>query len=291
MTAYKQANGEHYTHEVVPIAEVVLVRVPKPTHRALQGGKRWHKGDAVIIKGVWVGRSETSDEHIVLTPGGRVLSRTVRRLEPSLRHDAGFLGKVKGLPRDAQDGIVLGQPRKEPAPPPPVLVGENTQKHKPDLPDKTEDKHSETPKETDDTSDDDNVPMSETPLNDGRDASHINSKSSVDTADGVRQRLKFDGEASGMTSDPRRLSSRVRFVSRLLFLVRVQSDSGDGGAAAVTVEELVEDYWSYEHGQGEMFEGLHCKVEPDLDVINTEAALDRLLENGVVRDIPRDEGT
>ena len=32
------------------------------------------------------------------------------------------------------------------------------------------------------------------------------------------------------------------------------------------------------------------KVEPDLDVINTEAALDRFLENGVVRDIPRDEG-
>ena len=41
MTAYKQADGEHYTHEVVPFAEVVLVRVPKPTHhRGLQGGKR-----------------------------------------------------------------------------------------------------------------------------------------------------------------------------------------------------------------------------------------------------------
>ena len=57
MKAYTQAHGEHYTHEVVPFAEVVLVRVPKPTHRALQGGKRWHKGDAVFVKGVWVGRS------------------------------------------------------------------------------------------------------------------------------------------------------------------------------------------------------------------------------------------
>ena len=56
------------------------------------------------------------------------------------------------------------------------------------------------------------------------------------------------------------------------------------------MEELVEDYWSDELGQGEMFEGLHCKMEPDLDVINTEAALDRLLENEVVRDIPRAEG-
>ena len=39
-----------------------------------------------------------------------------------------------------------------------------------------------------------------------------------------------------------------------------------------------------------MFEGLQCKVEPDLETINTEAAVDRLLDNGFVRDIPRAEG-
>ena len=39
MTAYKQAYGMHYTHDFVPFAEIVLVRVPKPTHRGLQGGK------------------------------------------------------------------------------------------------------------------------------------------------------------------------------------------------------------------------------------------------------------
>ena len=52
--------------------------------------------------------------------------------------------------------------------------------------------------------------MSETPLNDNRDASHMKSKSSVDTADGVRQRLKFDGEASGMTLDPKRSKETVK---------------------------------------------------------------------------------
>ena len=56
------------------------------------------------------------------------------------------------------------------------------------------------------------------------------------------------------------------------------------------MEELVEDYWSDDHGQRQMFDGLHCKVEPDLDSINTEAALDRLLEMDLVRDIPRAEG-
>ena len=116
----------------------------------------------------------------LLTLGGRVFSRTIRRLEPSRRHDAGFLDKVKGLPWDAQDGIVRGRSRKEPAPPsPPTLVGENIHSHNPDLPGKTEATHSETPKESDDTDDADNVLMSETPL-------------------------KFDGEASGMTPDPKR---------------------------------------------------------------------------------------
>ena len=146
------------------------------------------QGNAVFIKGVWVGRSDLSDEHIVLTPG-RVLSRTIRRLEPSRRHDAGFLDKVKGLPWDAQDGTVRGGPRKEPAPPPPILVGENTQSDNPDMPDKTEVTHCLTPMETDDTTDHDSVPMSATPLKDDRDVSHIKSMSSVDTADGVRQRL------------------------------------------------------------------------------------------------------
>ena len=72
--------------------------------------------------------------------------------------------------------------------------------------------------------------------------------------------------------------------------VRFSSEPGDGGACAITVEELVEDYWSDEHGQGAMYEGLQCKVEPALDTTATEAALDRLLQNGVVLDIPRDEG-
>ena len=75
--------GDLYTHEVVTFAEIVIVRVPKPTHRGLQGRKRWHKGDTLFIKGVLVGRSGLSDEHIVLTPGGRIFSRTIRRLEPS----------------------------------------------------------------------------------------------------------------------------------------------------------------------------------------------------------------
>ena len=54
--------------------------------------------------------------------------------------------------------------------------------------------------------------------------------------------------------------------------VRLSTEVGAGGACAITVEEQVEDYLSDEHGQGELFEGLHNKVEPDVDSTATEAA-------------------
>ena len=92
---------------------------------------------------------------------------------------------MKGLPWDPQHGIVRGRPRKEPAPPPPVSVGENTQRLNPDTPDSTEGNHSETAKETDDTNDAHNVPMSQTPSSDGqRDRSHIKAKSAAADTDG-----------------------------------------------------------------------------------------------------------
>ena len=196
----------------------------------------------------------------------------------------------------AQDGIVPGRPRKELAPsPPPVLVGENTQSQNPDLPDKTERTHCERPKETDDTNDADNVLMSETPLNDGHDASHIKSKSSVDTADGVRQRVKFGGHASGMTPDPKRSQETVKqgeTVSRPLFIVsRLRGRRCDFCQILGMAAHLLSRWKSWLKITGHMnMARERCLREPDVDVINTEAALDRLLENGVVRDIPRDEG-
>ena len=82
------------------------------------------------------------------------------------------------------------------------------------------DNHCESDKETDDTKDTDNAPMSDTPVNDGRDASHIKSTSSLDDTSGARQRLKFDGVASGMTPDPRRKSDSRE---NLEMAARVQS--------------------------------------------------------------------
>ena len=113
--------------------------------------------------------------------------------------------------------------------------------------------------------------------------------------------MKFDGKASGITPDRKKSKEAVKQgETRELRAppgespetkVRFLSDYGDGGDAAVTVRKS----WLKTTGQMNTAK-VRClrdsiaRVEPDLDVINTEAALDRLLENDVVRDLPRDEG-
>ena len=69
--------------------------------------------------------------------GGRVFSRTIRRLEPSRPHDAGFLGKVK-VSRGTHRTVLCGVDRERNLHHHPFWLERNTQSHNPDLPDKNE---------------------------------------------------------------------------------------------------------------------------------------------------------
>lgn len=55
-----------YDH-IVPFGETLAYREPECASRALTAGRRRHKGDAPWGRGIWLGRSETSTEHIVGT--------------------------------------------------------------------------------------------------------------------------------------------------------------------------------------------------------------------------------
>ena len=55
-----------------------MVREAKPVDRKLN--PRWKRG-------IWLGRTTTSNENIVATEDGTVVSRTVRRLPPAARWD------------------------------------------------------------------------------------------------------------------------------------------------------------------------------------------------------------
>ena len=77
-TAYMDAFDSNYNTEVVPFGETVLFRVLRPSHRGLPGGKRQHRADADWKRGIWRGRTEETNENVLITPEGRVRARRER---------------------------------------------------------------------------------------------------------------------------------------------------------------------------------------------------------------------
>ena len=57
-------------------------------------------------RGIWCGRSEDTGEHILLTTGGRVMARTVRRLPAGSGADTTLLRESIGTPWDPMLGTV-----------------------------------------------------------------------------------------------------------------------------------------------------------------------------------------
>ena len=96
-TGYRNVHGHDYNGELVPFLETVLFRVPKPHHRRVHG-KTLHKADAKMVKGIYVGKHEESNEYLLLTENGLQRARTIRRMEPSKRADRELLSRVKGVP-------------------------------------------------------------------------------------------------------------------------------------------------------------------------------------------------
>ena len=66
-TSFESLHGYKYSGMAVEFAECVLYREPMAWHRKLSGGRRQHKGDPQLHRGVWVGKREAGDLHIVLT--------------------------------------------------------------------------------------------------------------------------------------------------------------------------------------------------------------------------------
>ena len=86
---------------------------PRPKHRRLKGGRRAQKMDAAMEPGIWLGRTEESDEHLVGTPRGVLRARTVRRMIPDSRWDAELFFEFRGLPWDLTAGAMPVKPRSK----------------------------------------------------------------------------------------------------------------------------------------------------------------------------------
>ena len=101
-TSYEDVYGTSYTSPVVPIAETALFREPRPDHRRLAGNSkdivaRQRKAEAQWEHGVWLGRSDEADDHLIGTARGIIRTRDVRRLETSKRHKLKVLTETLGV--------------------------------------------------------------------------------------------------------------------------------------------------------------------------------------------------
>ena len=108
-TSFEDHRGGGYKSELFIFAESVIVK---------ENEKRKAKLESDWLCGLWVGRSSTTDEHLVLTEKGVTKSRSVRRRAPSEKFDKSLLGKAHGAPwttradpgQPGDDGVGIERP-------------------------------------------------------------------------------------------------------------------------------------------------------------------------------------
>ena len=88
-TPYKRHQLRDYSSAVVPFGETVAWREPGPHLTKLK--EKWGHG-------IWVGRENASNSHLVLTRAGAIPCRAIRRLPPSERNNKQLLLTVAGHP-------------------------------------------------------------------------------------------------------------------------------------------------------------------------------------------------
>jgi hypothetical protein len=96
MTPYQALFGCAYVSSAVPFGETV--------HFKKQNTEGEPKTAPRCEKGVWVGRAEGTDEHLVMTTDGLKTARSIRRLTGPEQWKAEFLNKVRGLPWAPSEG-------------------------------------------------------------------------------------------------------------------------------------------------------------------------------------------
>ena len=74
-TGYEQRTGRKFTQKMVPFAEPVWFKRP---------GDVRTKFEPMWSCGIWLGRHDTSNEHLVGTKFGTLSARCVRRMPPDL---------------------------------------------------------------------------------------------------------------------------------------------------------------------------------------------------------------
>eukprot|EP00435_Cladocopium_sp_Y103_P039651 s2889_g10.t1 len=112
LTPYRMVNGADYNHPLATLGEIVLGKIPMPKGK-LQ--RRW-------LKGVWLGKLDRDDSHVIGTSAGAIAVRSIRRLPRESQTDKELMSEMKGIPWQPRDGVrhkvtrEVSQPAIVPAP-------------------------------------------------------------------------------------------------------------------------------------------------------------------------------
>jgi hypothetical protein len=95
-TAYYRLTGTSYWHSVVECGEMVLAR-ERDVRRVGKFKPSW-------VKGTWCGKTDNSDENVIMTPNGVMTCRNIHRVDISQRYDSVHYTKCFGVPWKSQLG-------------------------------------------------------------------------------------------------------------------------------------------------------------------------------------------
>ena len=93
-------------------AEAALFRVAVSPGGKIRDGIRQGRADARFVRGVWLGKTTESDQHVFANELGVYTTRTVRRVPDTEQKRADLVKGLQGTPRNWLAGRAAGRPCK-----------------------------------------------------------------------------------------------------------------------------------------------------------------------------------
>ena len=111
-TAFEDCFGKPYQGEELKFAWAALFRVAVSPSGKIRYGVRQGREDARLVRGMWIGKTTESDEHLLANELGVYTTRTVKRVPDSELERADLVRSLQGTPWDRLAGRPAGRPRK-----------------------------------------------------------------------------------------------------------------------------------------------------------------------------------
>ena len=117
-TAFQHLTDTQYRSQLGEFGEAVMFREATSDTGEQRDGRRPKGADSLWLKGVWIGRSEFNNEHMVISSVGARGTMTVRTLPPDAKWDRDLVLAAAGLPWQSKPRTdrIAGDARKPRAP-------------------------------------------------------------------------------------------------------------------------------------------------------------------------------